>query len=390
MKRVYVTGIGVLSPVGNNLEDSWKSVTDGESGIAPVENFDASALKWRHAGELKGFDPLKYIPKKDINRFDPFVHYACAAAMMAVEDAKLKGRELSSAGVIIGSGRGGIVSLERAARGRPSAYLMAATTVSMAASYVSQRLGIRGHALGISTACASGAHSIGEAMRLIKEGRADVVLAGGSEAPICGLSMAGYGTSGALSEGGISRPFDKKRDGFILSEGAAVLVLEDSGHAIERGAKVYGEVAGYGNSSDAFHPTAPDSEGQMRAIKAALDEAKIRPSQVDLISAHATSTPLGDKTEAISIKGVFGSDVPVNALKSMTGHMLGASAPFAASMALMSINEGLIPGTINLSEPEGGLHYIRKTKKAEVRTAVVNSFGFGGLNAVLAIKKAGY
>lgn len=386
MKRVCVTGIGVLSPVGNSFAESWRAIASGTSGIGPITRFDATGLGWRHAGELKGFDPVDYIPKKDVNRFDAFVHYAYAAASMAVKDAGLKAGSLAESGVIIGSGRGGISSLERAMTERPTAYLMAASTVSMAASYVSERLGIMGHALGISTACSSGAHAIGEGMRLIREGRAKIVLAGGAEAPICRICVAGYGASGALSKCGISRPFDKKRDGFILAEGAAVLVLEEHEHALRRGVKPYGEIIGYGNCADAFHPTAPASGGQMRALRAALADAAIGAADVDYLSAHATSTRLGDGTERRSIEGVFGSDMPVSALKSMTGHMLGASGAFEAAMALICMNEGLMPGTINLDEPEGGLNYVKRPKRAEVKIAVVNSFGFGGVNAVLVLK----
>jgi 3-oxoacyl-[acyl-carrier-protein] synthase II len=384
VKRVVVTGIGAVTPLGNSFIDSWDAAKKSISGIRPVTRFDVSDIPWKVAGELKGFSPEEYIPRKDLRRLDLFVHYAFAAAWMAFKDAALDKKHLNSAGVIIGSSRGGISTIEETLRKRPTAYAMSATTISMAASYIAKRLGIKGHCLGISNACSSGASAIGEAFRLIKHGQAEVVLAGGTEAPVCRLCIEGYGASGALSKKGISMPFDKKRDGFVLSEGASVLVLEDYESAIKRGARLYGEILGYGNTSDAFHQTVPDKKGQAKAIKAALEEAGIKPDDVDFINAHATSTPIGDITEAEAIELVFGkTTIPVSSVKSMTGHMLGASGAFEAGMTLMTINEGIIPPTVNLKEPEGGLNYVRQTRKARVRVAVSNSFGFGGVNSVL-------
>jgi 3-oxoacyl-[acyl-carrier-protein] synthase II len=388
MKRVAVTGIGALSPVGNSFKESWEALLKGSTGIGPITRFNASGMSSKATGELKGFNPGDYIPLKDIKRLDPFVHYAAAAARMAVDDSELKGEEINEAAVLIGSSRGGIGSLESAVKERATAYLMAGSTVSMAASYVSKVLGAKGHVLGISNACSSGANAVGEAMRLIRHGYADVALAGGTEAPLTPLSLKGYGASGALSKKGIMRPFDRQRDGFVLAEGAAVLVLEDFNRAMGRGAKIYGEALGYGNTSDAFHMTVPDAESQARSIKAALEDAGINKEDVGYINAHATSTPIGDRTEADAITGVFGAGVPVSATKSLTGHMLGASSAFEAAVALMSLSEHFLHQTINLEEPDFSLEHITEGRAAKINVAVSNAFGFGGVNAVLVFGKA--
>lgn len=386
-KRVVVTGIGALTPLGNTFMESWEAVKAGRSGIGRLSRFEASGLPWQGAGELKNFSPEKYLPLKDIRRLDPFVHYASAAALMAAEDSALG--ELSTAGVVIGSSRGGISTMEGAGE-RVSAYLMPSTTVSMASSYVAQRLGIKGHTLGISNACSSGANALGEAFRLVRFGLVRAALAGGAEAPLCGVCFRGYGASGALSRAGISRPFDRARDGFVLAEGACVLVLEEYESALERGARVYGEIAGYGNTTDARHQTVPDKEGQARAVAAALREAGAGPSDIGYINAHATSTPIGDRTEAEAIRLAFGSNgVPVSSVKSMTGHMLAASGAFEAAVTLMSLREGTLPPNVNLTQPEGGLNYVLRAEKASMKWAISNSFGFGGVNAVLVFKAAG-
>lgn len=386
MRKVVATGIGAVSPLGESFGESWEALKAGISGVGPVTRFDASSLKWRAAGELKGFRPERYLPRKDMRRYDPFVHYAFAASLMACEDAGFAGDGLARAGVVMGSSRGGVVSLERALRGRPSSYLMSGTTVSMAASYVSLRLGMKGHILGISTACSSGSVAVGEAARLIRAGHADAAVAGGSDAPLCALCFRGYGASGALSEDGVSRPFDRRRDGFILSEGAAALVLEERESARARGARIYGEVLGYGTASDAYHQTAPMAEGQSRAMRAALADAGLDPGDVNLISAHATSTPLGDRVEARAIGEVFGPPCPpVSAAKSMTGHMLGASGALEAAFALMCVREGVVPPTINLDDPECGLSHVSTLRSLPLRVALCNSFGFGGVNSVLVL-----
>ncbi|MEK6581667.1 MAG: beta-ketoacyl-[acyl-carrier-protein] synthase II [Nitrospirota bacterium] len=421
MKKVAVTGIGAVSPLGNSFEASWEAAKKGVSGIAPVTRFDASGIKWKVAGELKGFDASQYLSQKEISHLDPFVQYAVAASMMAVEDAGLA-RQLSAisyqlsekdfrpktndyltaGGVIIGSSRGGITTIENAlalssqlSAKRLSAFLMPSTSIGMAASYVAQKLGIKGYSLGISNACASGANAIGEACRLIKSGYAGPVLAGGAEAPVCRLCIEGYGVSGALSkinDSSASRPFDRTRDGFVLAEGACVLVLEDYEAALKRGAQIYGEIIGYGNTTDAYHMTRPNPEGEARAISTAIKEAGINIKDIDYISAHATSTPLGDKAETEAIKIAFGkkaTEIPVSSVKSMTGHMLSASGAFEAAITLMSMREGIITPAINLKEKdtECNLNYVTEIKKAGIKNAISNSFGFGGVNAVLVFKR---
>jgi 3-oxoacyl-[acyl-carrier-protein] synthase II len=419
MKRVVVTGIGAVSPVGNSFSESWTAAKAGISGIRLITKFSAGNLKWQVTGELKGFDAGEFLSGKEMLRTDPFVQYAVAASLMAAEDAGLIRRSaadirqsnisshinlcssLESAGVIIGSSRGGISTLEQAIRNsrqssrRISAYLMPATTISMASSYVAQKIGIKGYCLGISNACASGANAIGEAYRLIRNGYKGPLLCGGTEAPICRICLEGYGASGALSRSGdltASRPFDRTRDGFVLSEGACILVLEELEHAGKRGAKVYGEIIGYGNTTDAFHQTKPSSDGEARAIHMALNESGLRPADIHFINAHGTSTPLGDQTETEAIRLVFGKQayrIPVTSVKSMTGHMLAASGSLEAAFTLMSMDEGIIPPTINLKErdPVCDLDYVTEPRKAKIVFAVSQSFGFGGLNAVLVFRR---
>jgi len=414
MNRVVVTGIGAVSPLGNSFHDSWNAVKNGSSGIKTVTRFDTKNLRWKVAGELKGFDPGEYLSRKEMSRLDAFIHYAVAAAVMAAKDAGFLSEHLSCAGVIIGSSRGGIGTLEKAIlknqgtepgggnnlsgnSRRVSAYLMPATTVSMASSYIAQKLGMRGYCLGISNACASGTNAIGEACRLIRSGYRYPVFCGGAEAPVCRICFEGYGASGALSkvcDATASRPFDGTRDGFVLAEGACVLTLEEYNSAKKRGARIYGEITGYGNTSDAFHQTLPAAEGEARAICAAIEEAHLNPDDIGFINAHGTSTPTGDKTESEAIKISFGSKayhVPVTSVKSMTGHMLAASGALEAAFTLKSIEEGIIPPTINLiqRDPACDLDYVTATRKSEIPFALSHSFGFGGVNAVLAFKSAG-
>lgn len=438
-----MTGIGALTPAGNSMGQSWEALKAGESGISNITRCNAVNMAWKTSGELKGFEPGLFLSLKEMNRLDLFVQYAVAAAVMATEDAgltansavtnsrRLSGSQqsaelqesgvskpqtpkskitidfargiphssLGSAGVIIGSSRGGISTIEKAviktlgpkANG-VSPYLMPATTISMAASYVSQKLGIRGHCLGISNVCASGTNAIGEAFRLIKTGYSRLVLAGGAEAPVCRICVEGYGSSGALSDSGASRPFDLHRDGFVLSEGSCILVLEEYEAALHRGAKIYGEISGYGNTSDAFHITRPDPEGEARAITAALNEAGKDSDEVDYINAHGTATKIGDLAEAKAIEIAFGNKaryIPVSAIKSMTGHMLAASGAFEVAATLMSLKEGVIPPTINLKEkdPACDLNIVTESKRSDLRVAVSNSFGFGGANAVIVLRR---
>ena len=414
MNRVVVTGIGAVCPLGNSFQNSWSAVKNGLSGIDTVTRFDTKNLRWKVAGEVKAFDPGTYLSIKEISRLDAFIHYAVAAAVMAAKDAGLISELLSCAGVIIGSSRGGISTLEKAilknqraafngatdvtaSLGRVSAYLMPATTISMASSYVAHKLGINGYCLGISNACASGTNAIGEAYRLIRSGYRYPVFCGGAEAPLCRICFAGYGASGALSavhNATSSRPFDRTRDGFVLAEGACILVLEEYNSARSRGARIYGEITGYANTSDAFHQTLPAAEGEARAISAAIEDARLKLEDIGFINAHGTSTPAGDKTESKAIKIAFGSSayhVPVTSVKSMTGHMLAASGALEAAFTLKSMEEGLIPPTINLRQrdPECDLDYVTETRKSEIGYALSHSFGFGGVNAVLVFKNAG-
>ncbi len=437
MKRVVVTGIGSITPLGNSFGQSWDALKAGRSGIGRITRFDASHLQWKCAGELKDFEREAYLAPKEIKRLDPFVHYAVAASFMAAEDAGLidsnklrvtsnesKNKNVSnnlslvtchsslnSGGVIIGSSRGGISTLERellrlygsritGPGSRCSPYLMPSTTVGMAASQAAKRLGVKGNCLGVSNACASGANAIGEAFRLIKSGYSSLVIAGGSEAPICRICVEGYGTSGALAmqtiefekEREVSRPFDEKRKGFVLSEGACVLVLEDYEGAMERGARIYGEIIGYGNTSDAFDMTKPDRDGESRAILSAMKDAAINPDDVDYINTHGTGTQIGDRIEAEAIWMAFkqrASKVPASAIKSMTGHMLAASGAFEIASTLMTMREGVIPPTINLEEkdPECDINIVTERREAYIRIALSNSFGFGGVNAVVILKR---
>ena len=417
MKRVVITGFGAVTPLGNTFQASWEAVKSGKSGISPVTKFDVSEIPWKVAGEVKGFDAETCLESKEVRRLDPFIHYAVAAAGEALKDAGLfcgpekNGGALPSAleyraagGVIIGSSRGGIGSLERAITARrsgknlllrPSAYLMPATTIGMASSYVAQKFGIRGYCLGISNACASGTNAVGEAYRLIRSGFKGPVIAGGSEAPLCRLCLEGYGASRVLSKTpdfSASRPFARTRDGFVLSEGACVMVLEDLDSAIGRGARLYGEITGYSSTADAFHQTRPDRRGEVMAMRSAMADAGISPCDVDYLNAHGTSTVIGDRVEAEAVSEVFSekaTSVPVSATKSMTGHMLAASGALEAAFTAMTIKEGIIPPTVNLREKgtDCAINVITRKTGAKINTAISNSFGFGGVNAVLVFKR---
>jgi 3-oxoacyl-[acyl-carrier-protein] synthase II len=415
MTRVVITGLGAVSPLGNTFEESWEAVKAGKSGIAPITRFDVSLIPWKVAGEVRDLDAGAILHRKELLRFDTFIHYAVVAAAEAVEDAALPhsqarrtgradypavtGDYLSSGGVIIGSSRGGISTLERAVsdrqrplpgnrRTRPSAYLMPATTIGMASSCVAQKLGIKGYSLGISNACASGTNAVGEAYRLIKAGFRGPVIAGGAEAPLCRLCLEGYGVSGVLSKTAdfsASRPFDTSRNGFVLSEGACVMVLENLDNARKRGARIYGEIRGYASTVDAFHQTRPGIEGEVSGMRSAIADAGITPRDVDYVSAHGTSTGIGDRVEAEAIGKVFGETIPVTAIKSATGHMLAASGALEAAFAVMSIREKTIPPTINLRAKDNGcgIRVMTERTDAEIGAAISNSFGFGGVNAVL-------
>lgn len=412
MNRVVITGIGAMTPLSSNFHTAWSLIKEGVSGIKNITRFDATNIPWKVAGEIRDFDPYLYLSKKEILRLDPFIQYAVAASLMAAKDSGLIRQKTEDRGtteveslgsaVVIGSSRGGITTLERECQKlyssapiahRLSPFLMPSTTISMASSYVAQKLGIKGYCLGISNACASGANAIGEAFRLIRNGYCDIAFAGGTEAPICRLCVEGYGASGALSKidnSSASRPFDKKRDGFVISEGACILVLEEYRTALKRGANIYAEIVGYSNITDAFHITRPDIEGEAKAIELALKDAKISPENIDYINAHGTSTPVGDLIESMVIKKVFKNrDIPLSAIKSMTGHMLAASGAFEIACTAMTIRERIVPPTINVTErdEECQINLIKEKKRLDVNFALSNSFGFGGVNAVLVLKK---
>lgn len=407
MIRIVVTGIGAVTPLANNFQDSWSLVKKGTSGIGKVTKFNVDGIPWQMAGEVKAFDPSIYLLSKEIRTTDLFVQYALAAASMAFADSNLNSPtdKFDDYGVIIGSSRGGIGSIEREMERlskrdtkenfcRLSPYLMPSSTIGIASSTVAQKLKLKGKCFGISCACSSGAVAIGEAYRAIKSGYSKVILAGGAEAPICKLCIVGYGSSGALSTGKdstASMPFDRKRDGFVLSEGATILVLEEYEHALKRDCKIYGEIIGYSNTTDAYHVTKPALDGEIRCMKVAIDDAGISPKYIDYVSAHATSTPLGDHIESQAIDSVFGDNpkIPVSAIKSMTGHMLASSGAFEAACTLMSLVEGVVPPTINIldKDPACDINVINELKNTPLRVALSNSFGFGGINASLVMKK---
>jgi len=408
MERVVITGTGVISPLGNDTQTFWEQLSAGKSGIRQIEAFDASRLKSRIAGTVQNFDAEARFGRKEARRLDRYCQFALAAAEQAVEDAGLDFASLDKerVGVYVGSGIGGITTLLEQdailqARGadRVSPLLVPMMIPNMAAATISIRFGITGPTLAPVTACSIGNTAIGEAARLIRGGYADVVLAGGAEAALTEIALASFGNATALSTRNdepakASRPFDAQRDGFVAAEGAGILALESLSHALARNARIYGEVIGYGASSDAYHMVAthPEGEGAFLAMRAALRDAGITPEEVDLISAHATSTDVGDRSETMAIKRVFGEAayrIPVTANKSMTGHMLGAAGGAEAIALVKSLNEGLIPPTINQEQQDEvcDLDYVPNVARpAHMRTATSNSFGFGGHNAVIVIR----
>ena len=404
-RRVVITGIGVITPVGNDLETFWNSLKEGKSGIGKITAFDISQYDCKIAGEVHNFDPKAFFKNpKDVRRTDRFVQLAMAAAKMSIQDSGLDLEKVNRDrfGTIISSGIGGLKTLEEQftilmnkGPSRTSPFTIPMLISNMASGVISMEFGIRGPNMCIVTACATSNNSIGESWRMIKFGDADIFLAGGSEASIVELGLAGFSSMRALSRRNdeperASRPFDRDRDGFVMSEGAGVCVVEELEHAKKRGAKIYCELSGYGLSSDAYHMTAPpeDGEGAARAMKLALDHAKVSPADVDYINAHATSTGLGDIAETKAIKKVFGDQtkVSISATKSMTGHLLGGAGAVEMAACAMSIRDGVIPPTINLEHPDElcDLDYTaNKAKQKKVRVTLNNSFGFGGHNATL-------
>jgi 3-oxoacyl-[acyl-carrier-protein] synthase II len=404
-RRVVVTGIGMISPLGVGNEPTWQGLLEGRSGIDRITKFDASAYSCRIAGEIRDFVPEQWIDKKEVKKSDTFIHYAVAAAQMAVTDSGLdtSKEDQERVGVIIGSGIGGLPLIEEMHRkllergpSRISPFFIPGLIVNLAAGHISIRFGCKGPSNAPATACATGAHSIGDAMKIIQRDDADVMFAGGSEAVITPLALGGFAAMRALSTRNdeptrASRPWDKERDGFVMGEGAGLLILEERERALARGANIYCEITGYGMSSDAFHITSPaeDGSGMARVMIRALRDAGLQPKEIDYINAHGTSTPVGDKTETIAIKTVFGEDaynVPISSTKSMTGHLLGAAGGLESAIAALVVRHGILPPTINyeVPDPECDLDYVPNTaRKKDVRHVLSNSFGFGGTNATL-------
>jgi len=409
MRRVVVTGVGAVTPVGNTAEEFWAALIQGKSGIGPVTRFDASPLPTRIAGELKGFDPLRYIDKKDDRKLDPFLKYAIACAAMAVEDAGLNVERVDRTrfGVLVGSGIGGITTLLETHKvllekgpDRVSPFFIPMLIINMASGLISMRFGARGPNSSVVTACATGNHAIGDAMRIIQRNDADVMIAGGSEAIILPLTFAGFCQMKAMSTRNddperASRPFDATRDGFVCGEGGGLLVLESLDHALARDARIYAEVVGYGMTGDAHHMTAPDPEadGASRAMSLALRDAGVEPTSVGYINAHGTSTLYNDKSETMAIKRVFGDHarkLAVSSTKSMTGHLLGAAGGIEAIATAFAIHHGILPPTINYEtpDPDCDLDYVpNQARKQDVEIALSNAFGFGGTNATLVLRK---
>ncbi len=409
LRRVVVTGVGIISAVGKNAMESWTNVKNGVSGIARITHFDPTEYSSQIAGEVKDYDPLAYFDRKEVRKYDPYIQFAIIASDEAIEDAgiELSGSNKERIGVYIGSGIGGIATIEEQKeillnRGpsRISPFFLPATIANLAAGQVSIRHGLKGPNLANCTACATSTHSIGESYRLIQMGDADIMVAGGSEYPITPLGVGGFSVMKALSTRNdepekASRPFDKNRDGFVVAEGAAIMVLEDLEHAVKRGAKIYAEIVGFGFTGDAFHMTAPDPEadGGYRTMKLAIEDAGITPNDIDYINAHGTSTPLNDKIETHAIKRLFGdyaAKVSISSTKSMTGHMLGATGGIEAIFSALALRDGFIPPTINYETPdeECDLNYTpNKGIKKEINYAMSNSFGFGGTNGSLVLKR---
>ena len=406
-RRVVVTGLGIVSPVGNTVSEAWSALVAGKSGIAPVTKFDASALACRFAGEVKNFELEKYIPGKEARHMDTFIHFGMAAGIQAWEDCGLAVSEENAEriGVLIGSGIGGLplieeTQVEYAARGprRISPFFVPASIINMISGNLSIRYGFRGPNLAIVTACTTGLHSIGAAGRLIEYGDADVMIAGGAESTVSPLGIGGFAAARALSSRNddpatASRPWDKDRDGFVLGEGAGVVVLEDYEHARQRGAKIYAELIGFGMSADAYHMTAPNMDGPRRSMVNALRNAGIAVEDVQYLNAHGTSTPLGDLNETNAIKAAFGAHagkLVVNSTKSMTGHLLGGAGGIESVFTILALHHQVSPPTINIfnQDPECDLDYCANTARdMKIDIALKNNFGFGGTNGSLVFKR---
>jgi len=407
MRRVVVTGLGAVTPVGIGVEPFWQSLIGGVSGVGPITRFDASKHDVRIAAEVKNFDPLQWMEKKEVRKMDLFIQYAVAAAQMAYDDSGFKVTDENGGrvGVVVGTGMGGLPALEDSHRtllergpGRISAFFIPSLITNMGSGQISMRFGMKGPNSCVCTACATGNHAIGEAFRILERGDADVMVAGGSEAVITPLTIAGFASMKALSTRNdepakASRPFDKGRDGFIMGEGCGILILEALEHAERRGARIYAEMVGYGMSADAYHITMPAMDGAVRSMRACLQDAGITPAEVDYVNAHGTSTPVGDINETSALKAVFGDHaqkLAISSTKSMTGHLLGAAGGIETVVTVLTIARGMIHPTINYEtpDPECDLDYVPNTaRQAAVRVAMTNSFGFGGTNGTLLFRK---
>ena len=408
-RRVVVTGVGLVSSVGIGTQATWDALVAGTSGIRPITHFDATDFSARIAGEVRGFDPLAFIEKKDVKKMDVFIQFAIAASQFAVEDARLAitPENADRIGTFIGSGIGGFATIEREhselLNGGPrriSPFFIPASIINLASGQVSIRFGARGPNLATCTACTASAHAVGESFEIIRRGDADVMIAGGSEAAITPLSVGGFAAMRALSTRNdapekASRPFDKDRDGFVIGEGSGMLILEELSVAVGRGAQIYAEIVGYGLSSDAYHLTGqpPDGNGAVRSMQMALKKAGVRPEEIDYINAHGTSTPINDPTETLAVKRTFGdhaTSLVMSSTKSMTGHLLGAAGGLEAGITALAVRDQVAPPTINLDAPDSScdLDYCANVKRPmKIRHALSNSFGFGGTNGTLLMKK---
>jgi 3-oxoacyl-[acyl-carrier-protein] synthase II len=406
-RRVVITGLGILSPVGNGLDQAWDNIINGRSGIGPITKFDASLLPSRFAGEIKNFNPADWMSAKEVRRMDSFIHYGIAATKMAIDDAGLivNDENAERIGVNVGSGIGGLPMIEDTVREivakgprRISPFFVPGSIVNMVAGMISIIYGLKGPNVSMVSACTTAAHCIGDAARFIEYGDADVMIAGGAEATVSMAGIGGFCACKALSERNdspetASRPFDRDRDGFVLGEGAGILVLESLEHAQARGARIYAELAGMGMSADANHITAPDMDGPRRGMLAALKNAKVNATDVQYVNAHGTSTPLGDLNETAAMKAAFGDharSIVVNSTKSMTGHLLGAAGGIEAVFTALAIKHQISPPTINIfnQDPECDLDYCANVARdMKIDVALSNSFGFGGTNGTLVFKR---
>ncbi|MDE2022769.1 MAG: beta-ketoacyl-ACP synthase II [Gammaproteobacteria bacterium] len=409
-RRVVVTGMGIISPVGNSVDEAWRAIVGGKSGVGPITHFDASNYATRIAAEVRNFDPAQYIEPKDIKKMDPFVHYGIAAGIQAIKDAGLEVTEANAAriGAAVGAGIGGLTNIEKAHASilenkgprRVSPFFVPSSIINMIAGHLSIIYGFKGPNLAVVTACTTANHNIGLAMRCIQYGDADVMIAGGAEMTVTPLGIGGFCAARALSTRNeapekASRPWDRDRDGFVLGEGAGILVLEEYEHAKQRGAKIYAALAGFGMSGDAYHMTAPpeDGEGARLCMVNALQDAGLNPDQVQYINAHGTSTQVGDKGESIAIERSFGAQagkIAVSSTKSMTGHLLGAAGGVEAIFSILALRDQVAPPTINLDHPDAGcnLDYVPHTaRKMQIDAVLSNSFGFGGTNGTLVFRR---